>query len=172
VTNPGKAVSQRHVSGLFRAAYNRTGTIEKAENAFVATGIYPYRRNIISDEDFEPSETSRRDEMPDKNLKKTEDKHTNVDSPLPVDDPDLHTPASQRSPDNVRMETAVTPRRILRTSAIAVNPLSYLPVDDPDLPTPASPRTPLNVPPERTTHTSKEAINPLPKSSVEGKQRK
>jgi hypothetical protein len=52
VTNPGKAVSQRHVSGLFHAAYNRTGTIEKAENAFAATGVYPYRPNIISDEDL------------------------------------------------------------------------------------------------------------------------
>jgi hypothetical protein len=93
VTNPGKAVSQRHVSGLFRAAYNRTGTIEKAENALAATGIYPYRPNIISDEDFEPSETNRRDEMPDKNLNEIEVEHTNVDSPLPVYDPDLHTPA-------------------------------------------------------------------------------
>jgi hypothetical protein len=50
--------------------------------------------------------------MTDKNLKEIEEEHTNVDSPLPVDDPDLHTTASQRSPDNVRMETAVTPERI------------------------------------------------------------
>jgi hypothetical protein len=52
VTNPRKAVSHIHVSGLFSAAYNRTGTIEKAKNAFAATGIYPNRPNIISDEDL------------------------------------------------------------------------------------------------------------------------
>jgi hypothetical protein len=44
--------------------------------------------------------------------------------------------------------------------------------DDPDLPIPASPRTPDNVPEESTTHTSIEAIRPLPKASVESKQRK
>jgi hypothetical protein len=76
--------------------------------------------------------------MPDKNLKDTEDKHTNVDSPLPVDDPNLHTPTSPRTPDNVRMETAVTPERTPHTSAEAVNPFPYLPVDDSDLPTPVS----------------------------------
>jgi hypothetical protein len=41
--------------------------------------------------------------MPDKNLKEIEDEHSNVDSRLPVYDPDLHTPASPRTPDNVRM---------------------------------------------------------------------
>jgi hypothetical protein len=56
--------------------------------------------------------------------------------------------------------------------ANAVNPFPYLPVDDPNLPTRVSTRTPDNVPPERNTHTCIEAINPLPKSSVEGKQRK
>jgi hypothetical protein len=99
VTNPGKSVSQRHVTGLFRAACTRTATVEKAENAFAATGICPYKPNIISDEDFEPSETIRRDEMPDENLKEIEDEHSNVDSPH-----HLHTPASPRNPDNVPPE--------------------------------------------------------------------
>jgi hypothetical protein len=68
VTNPGKAVSQRHVAGLFRAAYIGIETIEKAENAFSATKIYPYRLNIMSDEDFKSSESTRRDELPDETL--------------------------------------------------------------------------------------------------------
>jgi hypothetical protein len=49
--NPGTAVSRKLVVGLFRAAYIRRETIEKAENAVAATGIYPHRPNIISDED-------------------------------------------------------------------------------------------------------------------------
>jgi hypothetical protein len=47
-------------------------TIDKAEHAFAATGIYPYRPNIISDEDFEPSEVTRKDKMPNENLEGTE----------------------------------------------------------------------------------------------------
>jgi hypothetical protein len=95
VTYPGKAVSLRHVAGLFRAAYTRTATIEKAEHAFAATGIYPYRPNIIFDEHFEPSVVTHKDKMPDENLELTEDGHSNVDSPLCADGPDLPTPASQ-----------------------------------------------------------------------------
>lgn len=57
---------------------------------------------------------------------KTEDEHSNYDSPLSVDDADLLTPASPCAPDNI--------------------------------------------PSESTTHTIIEAINQLPKASVEGKQ--
>jgi hypothetical protein len=72
-------------------------TIDKTEHTFAAGGIYPYRPNIISDEDFEPSEITRKDEMPHENLQGTEDRHSNADSPLPVDGSDLPTPASPRT---------------------------------------------------------------------------
>jgi hypothetical protein len=72
----------------------------KRPNAFAATGIYPYRPNI-SDEHFEPSEVTHKDKTPDENLELTEDGHSNVDSPLRVDGPDLPTPASQRTTDNI-----------------------------------------------------------------------
>jgi hypothetical protein len=36
-------------------------TIDHAEHAFTAFGIYPYRPNIISDKDVEPSEVTRKD---------------------------------------------------------------------------------------------------------------
>jgi hypothetical protein len=38
---------------------------KNAENAFLATGIYPYRSNFISNKDFKSSETTCRYEMPD-----------------------------------------------------------------------------------------------------------
>jgi hypothetical protein len=72
-------------------------TIDKAEDAFTANGIYPYRPNIISDEDVEPSEITRKDKISDKNLEGIEDGHSNVDSPLRVDGPDLPTPAFPRT---------------------------------------------------------------------------
>jgi hypothetical protein len=71
VTNPGKTVSQRHVTALFHVTYTRTAAIEAPKNVFAAIGIYPHKPNIISDEDFEPSETTRRDEMPYENLEDT-----------------------------------------------------------------------------------------------------
>jgi hypothetical protein len=40
-------------------------TTDKAEHDFAATGIYPYRPNIITDEDSEPSEITRKGKMPD-----------------------------------------------------------------------------------------------------------
>jgi hypothetical protein len=49
---------------------------------------------------------------------------------------------------------------------------SPLPVDDPDLRTHASIRTFDNAPPESTTNTGIEAINPLPTASAEGNKRK
>jgi hypothetical protein len=104
---------------LFRTAYARTATTEKAEHAFAATGIYHYRPNIISDEDFEPSEVTHKDKTPDENLELTEDGHSNVDSPLRVDGPDLPTPASQRTPDNI----LVLPESTTHTSIVAITPL-------------------------------------------------
>jgi hypothetical protein len=45
---------------------------DKAEHAFAATGIYPYRPNIVYDEDFEPSDITRKDKLPDDNLERTD----------------------------------------------------------------------------------------------------
>jgi hypothetical protein len=56
----------------------RAATIQKAEHAFVANGICPYTTNIVSDEDFEPSELTLKVKVLDKNLDGTEDAHSNV----------------------------------------------------------------------------------------------
>jgi hypothetical protein len=47
-------------------------TIDKAEHTVATTEIYPYRPNIISDEDFEPSEITRKDKMSGENLEGAE----------------------------------------------------------------------------------------------------
>jgi hypothetical protein len=75
-------------------------TIYKIEHDFAAARIYRYMPNITSDEDFEPSEITRKDKMADDNLEGTKDVHSNVDCPLRADGPDLPTSASPRTPDN------------------------------------------------------------------------
>jgi hypothetical protein len=55
VDNPGKSLSQIHVASLFRSAYSRTATVEKAEHGFHPTGSHPFNPDIFSDEDFAPS---------------------------------------------------------------------------------------------------------------------
>jgi hypothetical protein len=47
---------------------------------------------LTSDEGFEPSEITRKHEMLDENLERTEDGHSNVGSPLRVGDPGLSPP--------------------------------------------------------------------------------
>jgi hypothetical protein len=72
-----------------------------AKHVFAAAGTYPYRSNIISDDDFEPSGITRKEKMPDENWEGTEDGHSDVDYPLRVDGPDLPRPAYRRIPDNI-----------------------------------------------------------------------
>jgi hypothetical protein len=75
--------------------------LTRLNHAFATTGIYPYKTNIISDEDLEPSEIIHSDKMPDKNSEETEDGNSNGDSPLLVYGPALSTPASPQTPDNM-----------------------------------------------------------------------
>lgn len=55
VNNPGRAITQREISTIFRLSYERVATIEKAKNSFKATGICPHNPESFSVEDFEPS---------------------------------------------------------------------------------------------------------------------
>ena len=60
VSNPGRAITQREISSLFRPSYEKVSTIEKARNSFRGTGIHPFNSEIFSDEDFEPSAVTDR----------------------------------------------------------------------------------------------------------------
>jgi hypothetical protein len=71
-----------------------TATIDKAEYAFAATGIFRYRQNILSDEDFELSEVAHKDKIPDESLEGTEAGHSDVGFRLRGDGPVLPTIAS------------------------------------------------------------------------------
>ncbi|XP_031344824.1 uncharacterized protein LOC116171893 [Photinus pyralis] len=53
--NPGKVITQIQVAGLFNIAYTTVANIQKAENSFKATGIYPYNPDKFDDLDFAPS---------------------------------------------------------------------------------------------------------------------
>nr|CAI5837246.1 unnamed protein product [Callosobruchus analis] len=54
-SNPGQVVTEYHIAGLFKLAYEKTASIEKAVNGFQMTGIYPLNENIFTEEDFLPS---------------------------------------------------------------------------------------------------------------------
>lgn len=64
-------------------------TVDKSEHAFPATGTYHYRPYILSDENFEPYEITRRDETSDENLEGNEDEHSTAASPTRVSRPGL-----------------------------------------------------------------------------------
>ncbi|XP_055622333.1 uncharacterized protein LOC129765913 [Toxorhynchites rutilus septentrionalis] len=53
--NPGIVVSQYDVAELMKPAFIKAATTEIAENGFEKTGIWPFDRNIFSDDDFAPA---------------------------------------------------------------------------------------------------------------------
>lgn len=61
-SHAGQTVTLYDVAGLFKTAFERAATIEKATNGFRSTGIYPFDRNIFTDDDFLPSEVTEQDQ--------------------------------------------------------------------------------------------------------------
>jgi len=65
VANPGKALTQIHVTGTFTSVYSRIATFEEAEPTFRSTGIHPLNPDISSDDDFAPSQVNERPKEPE-----------------------------------------------------------------------------------------------------------
>lgn len=55
VSNPGRAISQYQVARIFRGAYEKAATVEKATKGFQCTGIWPFDPAVFSEVDFLPS---------------------------------------------------------------------------------------------------------------------
>jgi len=53
--NPGKRIGFYDIAGLFKTAYLRAATMEKAVSGFAAGGIFPLNAEKFTDEDFAPS---------------------------------------------------------------------------------------------------------------------
>lgn len=60
---PGKAITLYDVAELMGAAYLKAASAEVAENGFRKSGIWPFNRNVFSDEDFAPSEVTDQPEI-------------------------------------------------------------------------------------------------------------
>lgn len=55
-TRQYERVTQYDLAAIFKAAYGRVASVEKAEKGFQCTGIYPFNPNVFSEEDFVPCE--------------------------------------------------------------------------------------------------------------------
>ncbi|XP_050303764.1 uncharacterized protein LOC126741406 [Anthonomus grandis grandis] len=60
IQNPGRPVTLKQMSRLFRAAYSKVATIQICEKAFSAIGLYPYTADVFTEEDFAHSEVTDR----------------------------------------------------------------------------------------------------------------
>ena len=60
--NPGKAITEYHVAGLFADPYAKAATVGIAISGFRSTGIFPYDRNVFTDADFTATATTERSE--------------------------------------------------------------------------------------------------------------
>ncbi|XP_062540913.1 uncharacterized protein LOC134208959 [Armigeres subalbatus] len=56
--NPGRVIGLYDVSELLGVAFPKAASVAVAENGFRKTGIWPFNRNVFSDEDFAPSEVT------------------------------------------------------------------------------------------------------------------
>lgn len=68
---------------MSRVVYTRK-TTRQIPNALTATRIHPYKSDIVTSEDVEWSETTRRNETHDEDFKEFEDGHSDVGCPVPV----------------------------------------------------------------------------------------
>jgi len=76
VSNPGQTFDIYSVAATFKIAFEKAGTIETAVQAFKATGISPFDRNIFVEADFLPSEVTDQqlvEENPTNNDEETDD---------------------------------------------------------------------------------------------------
>jgi hypothetical protein len=58
VNNVNRPITQRNVAGIFKRAYWRVATLDKAQNSFRDCGIYPYNSHVFSPKDFGPAQVS------------------------------------------------------------------------------------------------------------------
>jgi len=56
VAHKGQRIGFFEMAGIFVAAYNKSGTIEKAVNGFRVCDLWPYNNHIFSNEDFVAAE--------------------------------------------------------------------------------------------------------------------
>ena len=56
----GRAITELEVGELFGIAYGKAATVQNAESGFRKSGIYPFNRDVFTDEDFAAAETTDR----------------------------------------------------------------------------------------------------------------
>lgn len=66
--NPGKVVTLWQISSIFGSAFIQAATMRTAMHGFEASGIWPPNRNIFSDSDFLPAETTDVTKEPDQEV--------------------------------------------------------------------------------------------------------
>ena len=58
--HPGRAVQECNIAELVGLAYGQAANVRNATSAFAKTGIFPFNRNIFTDEDFAASDVTDR----------------------------------------------------------------------------------------------------------------
>ena len=94
-SNAGQVVKPRQIPTLLGRAFEKAATPETAKNGFIKTGIWPFSRNVFTEDDFMPAEVTKRPEenplMDTINKKKNNDSdqdHNQEQNPDHDHDPD------------------------------------------------------------------------------------
>ncbi|GFO01393.1 tigger transposable element-derived protein [Plakobranchus ocellatus] len=121
--NPGKPISIYNMAEIIGCAWTQTATPRNIQSGFIASGIWPYNRNIFSDIDYLPSSVSDRPYLqPSSASVQTASFQSETPQPSPA--PSLTPSSIISSPTSPRPSgiTTVAPSGPLGVTALASAP--------------------------------------------------
>lgn len=78
VNHPGRVITQYQIAEIFGQAYEKTATMGKGVNGFRVCGIFPFNRDVFSEDDFIPSLVTDQ-QIPEANTTQSDDHPTVTD---------------------------------------------------------------------------------------------
>ena len=101
--HPGRVVTEFQIAELFKAAYGRAATVQNGTSGFRKAGIYPFNKDLFTDEDFLCSQMTERPlpnisaDQPSSDIQ--HELPSGTDSTVAVDQPSQSTSGTSGSAD-------------------------------------------------------------------------
>lgn len=119
--NPGKTITIFQVAELVGEAWVKAGTPSNIMAGFKAAGIWPYDRNVFSDEAFLPSSVTDRPQETDATPMTSDDPHTTTSTETVTTPQAKSPPSSSTESSEPHVNTPSTPPRPSTSQSVESN---------------------------------------------------